>query len=162
MRGGMFDRVRAAVAGAPAAPAPVELTEVAAKSMDTQRQQLTDLYTTYCPDKLPEIDTLVQEHGYAKLIAEVDTMLNFLKHHGASYNASTCEISPSHALVNRGIIDVSPLATLTSLTELALNKNQIMDVTPLATLTSLKSLHLGSNQIVDKTSLNHLKARINW
>ena len=142
-----------------------------AKGMTTERQTLTDLYLKYYPDKLPELETLVRNHGYKELIEEANAPLDFLKRHGASYNASTCEISPPDALVNKGITDVSPLASLTSLkkldlheneivdvshletltdlTVLALSRNQIRDVSPLATLTSLKELYLYGNQIVD-------------
>ena len=124
-----------------------------AKGMTTERQTLTDLYLKYYPDKLPELETLVQEHGYAKLIDEANALVDFLRSCGASYNATTSKISPPGALVNKGITDVSPLASLTSLKHLDLHDNQIVDVSPLRTLTSLTRLSLNGNQVVDVSSL---------
>jgi len=65
------------------------------------------------------------------------------------------------------ISDISPLAGLTSLTELDLFYNQISDISPLAGLTSLTRLDLGYNQISDispllnLTSLTHLSLHDN-
>ena len=43
--------------------------------------------------------------------------------------------------------DVTPLQSLTNLTELYLSDNQIVDVTPLQSLTNLTVLYLNRNQI---------------
>ena len=51
------------------------------------------------------------------------------------------------------IIDVSPLAGLTSLTELGIGGNPGIDVSLLAGLTNLSVLNLGYNQIVDVSPL---------
>jgi hypothetical protein len=56
-------------------------------------------------------------------------------------------------LATNQIVDVSPLAGLTSLEYLALWNNQIVDVSPLAGLTSLTYLALWNNQIVEVGSL---------
>ncbi len=55
------------------------------------------------------------------------------------------------------IIDVTPLAGLTNLTELILWHNQISDLGPLARLTNLTKLNLYGNQITDLTPLAELK-----
>ena len=54
------------------------------------------------------------------------------------------------------IADVSPLANLINLTKLYLSYNQIADVAPLANLTKLRVLHLSDNQIADVSSLVNL------
>ena len=65
-------------------------------------------------------------------------------------------------LVDNQITDISPLASLTNLTELYLQDNQISDVSPLASLTNLTILALADNQISDisplasLTNLTHL------
>jgi Leucine-rich repeat (LRR) protein len=59
-------------------------------------------------------------------------------------------------LVNNQIGDISPLAGLTSLTGLWLLDNQISDVSPLAGLTNLTGLGLNRNQIVDISPLADL------
>lgn len=56
------------------------------------------------------------------------------------------------------IVDVAPLATLTSLRYLYLYKNEIVDVSPLASLTSLIKLRLDANKIVDVSPLASLKS----
>ncbi|WP_052961215.1 MULTISPECIES: leucine-rich repeat domain-containing protein [Leucobacter] len=47
------------------------------------------------------------------------------------------------------IVDISPLAYATGLTDLYLGENQIADVTPLASVTNLLVLQLGTNQVTD-------------
>ena len=54
------------------------------------------------------------------------------------------------------IVDLTPLAHLTNLTKLDLSYNQIADLTPLASLTNLWWLELHHNQITDVTPLAHL------
>ena len=54
-------------------------------------------------------------------------------------------------LVDNQITDISPLASLTNLTHLALADNQISDVSPLASLTNLTELYLQNNPV--KTGL---------
>ena len=49
--------------------------------------------------------------------------------------------------------DISPLATLTSLTELHLDGNQISDISPLTSLTNLANLDLNNSQINDISPL---------
>ena len=51
------------------------------------------------------------------------------------------------------ISDISPLAGLTQLWNLALYRNQIRDISPLAGLTQLSTLHLAENQISDISPL---------
>jgi hypothetical protein len=46
------------------APAPAGLEEA---QQAVLRGQLTELYSTYAPDKLPELDTLIGKYGAAKL-----------------------------------------------------------------------------------------------
>jgi Leucine-rich repeat (LRR) protein len=53
-------------------------------------------------------------------------------------------------LERNSIIDLSPLAGLTSLETLALNENQISDISPLAGLASLKWLILKGNPLNDE------------
>ena len=59
---------------------------------------------------------------------------------------------------NRQLSDISPLAGLTSLTELRLNLNWISDLSPLAGLTNLTTLSLQANRVTDITPLRHLTA----
>ncbi len=51
---------------------------------------------------------------------------------------------------------ISPLASLTNLTELFLDGNQISDISPLANLTNLTKLDLDYNQISDVSPLSNL------
>ena len=64
------------------------------------------------------------------------------------------------------IADLTPLASLKNLTDLSLWQNQIADLTPLASLTNLTSLHLSGNQIADLTPLasltNLTSLRLGW
>ncbi|MEC4983338.1 MAG: CHAT domain-containing protein [Oscillatoria sp. PMC 1068.18] len=57
------------------------------------------------------------------------------------------------SIVGTQVSDVSPLANLTNLTYLVLGFNQIRDVTPLANLTNLTYLDFTGNQITDISSL---------
>ena len=59
-------------------------------------------------------------------------------------------------LRNDEIVDVSPLASFTNLTELLLWDNQIADVSPLANLINLTRLDLSNNQIEDVAPLTNL------
>ena len=52
---------------------------------------------------------------------------------------------------DRGITDITPLASLTKLTELELQDNNITDITALSGLTALKTLKLRGNLITDYT-----------
>ncbi|KRN03006.1 GY family cell surface protein [Levilactobacillus senmaizukei DSM 21775 = NBRC 103853] len=47
------------------------------------------------------------------------------------------------------IVDISPLAHLTNVTDLDLQHNRIQDVTPLATMTGLKYVYVNYNSIMD-------------
>jgi internalin A len=49
------------------------------------------------------------------------------------------------------IIDINPLAKLSKLTSLYLDRNQIVDIKPLAQLRNLTQLYLNRNQIAVKT-----------
>ena len=60
------------------------------------------------------------------------------------------------SLSTKGIVDVSPFASLTNLTSLLLNYNQITDVSPLVNLTNLTALALDYNQIEDVSALVNL------
>ncbi|MCY3858573.1 MAG: leucine-rich repeat domain-containing protein [Gammaproteobacteria bacterium] len=59
-------------------------------------------------------------------------------------------------LLNHGIINLSPLIGLESITSVTLGGNEIHDFSPLAYLTTLTSLFLDNNQIDDVSSLSHL------
>ena len=59
-------------------------------------------------------------------------------------------------LDNNQISDLMPLSSLTSLTWLGFDYNQISDLMPLSSLTSLTSLDLGNNQIRDLSPLSSL------
>ena len=54
------------------------------------------------------------------------------------------------------LVHVTPLASLTALTQLGLQENQIKGVTPLASLTALTLLDLRGNKIEDVTPLTSL------
>ena len=54
------------------------------------------------------------------------------------------------------VIDLSPLATLTSLINLNVGGNQIVDLRPLLNLTNLTELSLWNNQVTDVSSLGSL------
>ena len=54
------------------------------------------------------------------------------------------------------LVDITPLAKLTNLTELIIQGNQISDLTPLSNLTQLQTLFLANNQITDVTPLANL------
>ena len=54
---------------------------------------------------------------------------------------------------NNQTLDLTPLAALTNLTTLGLGNSQINDLTPLAGLTNLTTLRLDNNQIIDLTPL---------
>ena len=58
------------------------------------------------------------------------------------------------------VVDLSPLAMLTSLTDLNVGANQVADLRPLATLTNLTGLSLWNNQVTDVSSLSSLTALI--
>ena len=58
------------------------------------------------------------------------------------------------------VTDLSPLAMLTSLTDLNVGANQVADLRPLATLTNLTGLSLWNNQVTDVSSLSSLTALI--
>ena len=64
------------------------------------------------------------------------------------------------------IADLTPLASLKNLTDLSLWQNQIADLTPLASLENLTSLHLSGNQIAELTPLASLEnltsLRLGW
>ena len=55
------------------------------------------------------------------------------------------------------LVDLSPLAGLTSLRTLYLAQNQLVDLSPLAGLTMLKNLYLSENQLVDLSPLQGLE-----
>ena len=62
----------------------------------------------------------------------------------------------SLGLSGNQISDLSPLANLTGLASLWLKDNQISDLSPLANLTMLTTLSLGGNQIADLSPLENL------
>ena len=59
-------------------------------------------------------------------------------------------------LTNNYILDVVPLARLTNLTTLAINANSLSNVTQLASLTNLQALFLSGNRIADIAPLASL------
>ena len=63
------------------------------------------------------------------------------------------------ALDNNRIVDVSPLASLTGLTDLYLNGNQIVDVRPLQDLHTLRELRLAGNPIQDTSPILRLREK---
>ena len=58
------------------------------------------------------------------------------------------------------VVDLSPLALLTSLTDLNVGNNQVADLRPLAILTNLTGLSLWNNQVTDVSPLSSLTALI--
>ena len=81
--------------------------------------------------------------------------------------AGTCECHEAERILSsltelhlfwsfKPISDLSPLQTLTNLTELDLRSNQISDLLPLQTLTNLSCLDLNSNRISDLSPLQTL------
>ncbi|MBE9121910.1 leucine-rich repeat domain-containing protein [Tychonema sp. LEGE 07199] len=82
----------------------------------------------------------------------------------ALYYNQISDITPLQSLTNltelnldnNQISDITPLQSLTNLTKLALYNNQISDITPLQSLTNLTSLHLSKNPISDITPLQSL------
>ena len=65
-------------------------------------------------------------------------------------------LEPGHQRAD-AIADVSPLASLATLTYLGLSQNAISDVSPLAGMTSLTALHLYGNAILDVSPLADLR-----
>lgn len=61
-------------------------------------------------------------------------------------------------LSSNKIVDLTPLAKLTNLTYLDLSRNLIQDVSPLAGMTALTSLQIGFNRITDISPLRALSA----
>ena len=59
-------------------------------------------------------------------------------------------------LNNNKIVDISPLANLTELTQLWLESNKIEDVRPLASLTRLEILHIRWNSVAEHAPLDGL------
>ena len=59
-------------------------------------------------------------------------------------------------LQNRGVSDVTPLASLTKLEYLGLHGTDLGDLTPLAKLTNLKTLYLSCTPVFDLTPLGRL------
>jgi len=95
--------------------------------------------------------------GLTSLIANSKGITNLT---GLEYATNLTVLSLCY---NHSIMDISPLAGLTSLTALYLDINQIIDIRPLAGLTNLTYLDLSHNQITDisplagLTSLTHLR-----
>ena len=58
------------------------------------------------------------------------------------------------------VVDLSPLAMLTSLTYLNIGANQVADLRPIVTLTNLTGLSLWNNQVTDVSPLSSLTALI--
>ena len=118
--------------------------------------------------KLPELLRLQRQRPPISLVTGLEHAVNvaFLS---LDYN-SISDLSPlaslnsltSLSLRGNSISDLSPLASSTSLRWLTLNNNSISDLSPLASLTSPRGLYLSDNSISDlsplasSTSLTHL------
>lgn len=95
-------------------------------------------------EHLPELKTLyLTFHG----VSDVTGLASALKDQGG--------IEYLH-LQDNGIVDVSPLAEVTSLRHLILGQNQVEDVDPLAALVNLRSLSLSENAIAEAEPLSPL------
>ena len=71
-------------------------------------------------------------------------------------------VNLNHLLVPDGAVsDLAPLADLTALTGLSLNRNEIADVSALGALESLTWLDLSSNEIADVSALGALES-LTW
>ncbi len=68
-----------------------------------------------------------------------------------------CQGIACFEMVNQ-IVDISPLSTLISLTELNLSSNQIVDISPLNSLTNLAALNLQDNNGILCEDLDALEA----
>lgn len=75
---------------------------------------------------------------------------------GFSVNAQEAVIGLNLSDLN--ITDLSPLSSLTALTDLNLRFNKVTDLSPLASLTALEKLYLHRNQITDLSPLASLNA----
>ena len=84
--------------------------------------------------------------------------LGDLRSHRLGYALNEEERIVGLSLFNKGLVDIEPLSSLSSLEVLYLHSNQIVDVTPLSSLSSLQRLDLSSNQIVDVTPLSSLSS----
>lgn len=62
--------------------------------------------------------------------------------------------------LEKGLSDISPLASMTGLRELHLSSNKISDVSPLASLIRLETLHLIDNEITDISSLGTMSSLV--
>ncbi|MBN2101508.1 MAG: hypothetical protein JW716_01395 [Candidatus Aenigmarchaeota archaeon] len=60
------------------------------------------------------------------------------------------------SLQNNDIVDISPLAALGNIADLDLGVNQIVDLAPLSSLTKITNLNLMSNRIIDVSPLSTL------
>lgn len=63
----------------------------------------------------------------------------------------------NHFSGSNQISDITPLANLTNLVELNLNRNQISDITPLANLINLTKLEFSYNPVSDINAISELK-----
>ena len=99
-------------------------------------------------------------------ISDLGSLVNLvnLKHLHAHTNYVIKDVRPLAKLTNlvtlqldRNLIeDVSPLSGLTNLASLSISNNRITDVTPLAGLTRLHTLFINYNHIVDHSPLDGL------
>ncbi|MBW7865365.1 MAG: PASTA domain-containing protein [Candidatus Hydrogenedentes bacterium] len=64
-------------------------------------------------------------------------------------------------LSNNNLVNIGPLATLTSLNNLSLLNNKVVDISPLASLTNMVKLTLWQNDIVDISALSGMTS-LQW
>lgn len=70
-------------------------------------------------------------------------------------NLKTLRISGDYA-TRIALEDISPIASLTGLTELGIIATNIKDISPILSLTNLKTLYIGRNDIADYSTLANL------
>ena len=98
-------------------------------------------------------------------LTELGLHIRQIRHEELSRLADVRDVLVSLDLDSNQISNISPLATLTNLTDLRLWRNKISDISPVQGLTNLTFLGLGGNQISDispLTGLTNLTALYLW
>ena len=145
---------------------PEPVTRLVDHLQDRTRKSLGEVGTSFVQvrlspyaikEALPLLDSIVLTASYV-LVPGSDLEKWVLTELGRPGPAAWSEASELTRLnlARRQIVDVSPLAALTSLEGLDLGYNEIVDVSPLASLTDLKQLDLRKNEIVDVSPLASL------
>ncbi len=101
---------------------------------------------------LTEVETLDCTQADEQLVARTKLILDGREIRDVTPLASLTRLTDL-GLTNNYILDVAPLARLTNLTTLAISANPLSDVAPLASLTNLQALLLRGNRIVKIATL---------